>query len=248
MVICDTRGVSNDPYAESGEFIDVLSRGAWEALRVPLAQALAQARPDQGPIVDIGAGTGLGTLVAARAVPGADLIAVEPSPILRAALLARLAGDDMSRRVTVQATDAGGMVLPGRLGAVLAINMIGHLTPDHRRALWADLRPRLAPAAPLVVNLQPPPEPVAVPETAFTSVPVGRQTYQGSGGARPDGPDSVVWTMRYRVLTEDGTVERELVVDYPWYVLSAQMLLDELAAAGYAATVGEMDVVVATPA
>jgi hypothetical protein len=41
------------------------------------------------------------------------MIAVEPSPILRAALLARLVGDDhLRRRVTVQATDADGMSLP----------------------------------------------------------------------------------------------------------------------------------------
>lgn len=140
------------------------------------------------------------------------------------------------------------MVLPDRLGAVLAINMIGHLRPERRRALWADLRPRLASNAPLVVNVQPPAAPVTVPETPFTSVPVGRQTYQGSGGARPAGPDSVIWTMRYRVVAEDGAVERELVVDYVWYVLSPRQLLDELTDAGYTATLTDMDIVVATPA
>ncbi|MFC0530967.1 class I SAM-dependent methyltransferase [Phytohabitans kaempferiae] len=240
--------MSDDLYVQSGEFIDVLSRGAWETLAVPVAQALTRARPEQGPIVDIGAGSGLGTLVAARAVPGAELIAVEPSPILRAALLVRLSGDDLARRVTVQAADGDGMALPDRLGAVLAINMIGHIAPDRRRALWADLRPRLAPAAPLVVNLQPPPAPVTVPETPFTSVSVGRRTYQGSGGARPAGPESVIWTMHYRVLAEDGVVERDLVVDYDWYVLSPRQLLDELTVAGYTAMVTDKDVVVATPA
>jgi hypothetical protein len=238
----------SDPYAQSGEFIDVLSRDAWAALRIPVAQALAQARPEQGPIVDIGAGTGLGTLAAAQAVPAAELIAVEPSPILRAALLTRLVDDDLSRRVTVQATEAVDMVLPARLGGVLAINMIGHLAPDQRRALWADLRPRLAPAAPLVVNLQPPSAPEVVPETPFTSVPVGRRRYQGSGAARPDGPDRVVWTMRYRVVADDDTVERELVVNYDWYVLSPAKLLDEMAVAGYTAALNDMDIVVATPA
>ncbi|WP_146167520.1 hypothetical protein [Micromonospora sp. MH33] len=127
--------------------------------------------------MDIGAGTGLGTLVAARAVPDAEVIAVEPSPILRAALLARVVGDEDPRR-------------------------------------RADLRPRLDPAAPLVVTLQPPSEPMTVPETTFASVPIGRHSYEGSGGARPAGPDSVIWTMRYRVIDEDGAVERELVADY----------------------------------
>jgi SAM-dependent methyltransferase len=134
--------VSADPYAESGEFIDVLSQDAWRAPRTPVTEAMRHARPDQGPIVDIGAGTGLGTVLAAQAVPDAEVIAVEPSLILRAVLLARLVGDDDLRRtVTVQATDAAGMTLPPRLCGVLAMNMIGHLAPDRRRQLWADLRP-----------------------------------------------------------------------------------------------------------
>ena len=54
-----------------------------------------------------------------------------------------------------------------------------------------------------------------------------------------------MWTMRYRELAEDGTVERELTVDYPWHVVSAPTLLHELAAAAYAASIGDMDVVVA---
>jgi hypothetical protein len=53
--------------------------------------------------------------------------------------------------------------------------------------------------------------------------------------------------MRYRIVDEDGVVDRELVVDYPWQVLSPQGLLAELTAAGYAAALGDMDVVVATP-
>ncbi len=62
---------------------------------------LRQAAPGQGPIVDIGAGTGLGTLLVADTVPGGEVIAVEPSPILRAVLLSRLAADDgLRQRVT----------------------------------------------------------------------------------------------------------------------------------------------------
>lgn len=239
--------MTDDPYAESGEFIDVLSQEYWVALRVPVAEALHQARPDQGPIVDIGAGTGLGTLVAAAAAPTADIIAVEPSPILRAVLLSRLVGaEDLRRRVTVQATDAAGMVLPARLGGVLALNMIGHLPAPQRRKLWADLRSRLAPGAPLVVTLQPPAEVATVPESEFTSVPIGRRTYQGSGGARPAGDDTVTWTMRYRILDQDGRIERETVVDYRWHVISPHDLRGELRAAGYAVSARDTDVLVAT--
>jgi SAM-dependent methyltransferase len=237
-----------DPYAESGEFIDVLSRGAWQALRAPIAEALRQALPQQGPIIDVGAGTGLGTVLVADTVEGGDIIAVEPSPVLRAVLLSRLAAaEPLRRRVTVLATDVGGMRLPARVGGVLAINMIGHLSPQRRREFWADLRQRLAPGAPLIVNLQPPAEVTTIPESPFVSVPIGGRTYQGSGGARPAGDEAVTWTMRYRILDGEGVVEREIVVDYQWHVLSPARLLDELSAAGYVATTREMDVVVAVP-
>jgi hypothetical protein len=187
-------------------------------------------------------------VVPSRAARRDGARAVEPAPVLRAVLLSRLVtAQHRRRRVTVQATDVAGMVLPPRLGGVLAINMIGHLPPAQRRQLWADLRSRLAPAAPLIVNLQPPAEPTTIPESPFTSVSIGRKTYQGSGGARPAGDHAVTWTMRYRTLNQDGTVDSELAVDYHWHVVSARELLDELTAAGYTATVRDIDVVVATP-
>jgi hypothetical protein len=224
------------------------AQDARRALHAPIADALRHAAPQQGPIVDIGAGTGPGTLLAANTIDAGDVIAVGPPPILRAVLPSRLVTTEhLRRRVTVQATDVDSMALPPRLGGVLAIDMIGHLSPPRRRHLWADLRPRLTPAAPQIINLQPPAEPTTIAESPFTSVRIGGKTYQGSGAARPAGDHAVIRTMRYRALDQDGTVDSELVVDYHWHVLSPPALLAELTAAGYAATVGDMDIVVATP-
>ncbi|OKI71634.1 class I SAM-dependent methyltransferase [Micromonospora sp. CB01531] len=237
-----------DPYTQSGEFLDVFSRDAWQALRPAVVEAMRHAAPGQEPIVDVGAGTGLGTLLVAEAVPDVDIIAVEPSPILRAVLLARVAGDEaLRRRVTVVAAGVEDVRLPSRLGGVLAINMLGHLSPQRRRVFWNDLRARLAPSAPLIVNLQPPAEVTTVPQTTFASVQIGRHIYEGSGAARPSGENTVTWTMRYRILDPGGAVERELVADYPWHVITPAQVLDELTAAGFAARLRELDVVVATP-
>ncbi|WP_422771442.1 class I SAM-dependent methyltransferase [Plantactinospora sp. WMMC1484] len=237
-----------DLYAESGEFIDVFSRDAWRAFRPPVVAALRRAVPAQGPILDIGAGSGLGTLLVAETLPTAEIVAVEPSPILRAVLLSRLADSETLRpNVTVVAAGIQDWSPPARLGGVLAMNMLGHLDPAQRRTLWADLRERLAPAAPLIVNLQPPAEVTTIPPTPFASITIGGRTYQGGGEARPDGADTVTWTMSYRTLGQDGNVEREVVVAYPWHVISATELLDELAEASFTASVGELDVVLATP-
>jgi hypothetical protein len=67
-----------------------------------------------GPVLDIGAGSGMGTVAAARALPAADLIAIEPSATMCAVLLAKLAGDsDPRRRITVRPESAPRLQLPG---------------------------------------------------------------------------------------------------------------------------------------
>ena len=233
--------MSHDEYHTSGEFLDPFSHGAWRALREPVVAALAGAAPDAGPVVDLGAGSGLGTRVIAETLPYAHILAVEPSAIQRAALFARL--DGLHDRVTVVAADAESADLPDRLGAVVAINMIGHLDADARRALWRRVADRLAPGAPLVVNLQPPAEPVEVPETEFVTVRVGGHTYVGSGAAQRASPDSVTWRMRYRVRDDAGRPVREASAEYRWHVLSPAGLLAELSAAGFDAAVGSLDVV-----
>lgn len=178
------------------------------------------------------------------AVPEADVVAVEPSPALRAVLLSRMAArPDLRQRVTVVAADALGADLPARLGAVLAVNTIGHLDPDGRRTLLRRVAERLAPGAPLVLNPQPPAEPMPVPFSAFSAVPVGRHTYEGGGSAEPSGPDTVTWRIRYRVLSADGTALRADHVNHRWRVTPAQVVLAEPAEAGLTGEVGRLDVV-----
>lgn len=228
-----------DEYAESGEFLDVLSRDAWAALREPVAAALAGVDPAAGPLVDLGAGSGLGVRVLAALAPDAPVLAVEPSAVQRAALLARLVDDpSLGARVTVIATDAESVSLPERLGGVLAMNMIGHLRPADRRNLWRRLADRLAPGAPLVLNVQPPTRAEPVPESEFASVAIGGYRYVGGGRAEPDGPDAVVWHMRYRVCDRRGNVEREVTAAYRWHVVAPDQIEAELAAVGLAARPG----------
>ncbi|MDG4832972.1 class I SAM-dependent methyltransferase [Solwaraspora sp. WMMD1047] len=239
--------VFHDDYAVSGEYLHVLSLDAWQVLRAPAATALRGARPDAGPLVEVGAGTGLGTEVLAGMAADAEVLAAEPSAMLRAVLLARVAGDaDLRQRVSVLEADALSIDLPGRVGALLAMNMIGHLAPAERIRFWARIRQRLVPGAPLVVNIQPPEVPTVIPDSPFASIRIGRYTYQGSGGAYPAGPDAVRWRMRYRTLDERNAVLREQTVNYRWHVVSPVALLAELTRAGFAAEVGESGVVRAT--
>lgn len=222
----------NDHYRESAEYIDIMSRDAWQALGPMVAEALATADPTAGPVIDFGAGTGLGTLAIAKALPEAKIIAIEPSPGLRAVLLSKVYSEmDLARRVTVLDTDVQHATLPDRLGAVTAMAMIGHLDREDRRALWTTLAQRLAPGAPIVLNLQPPDSAIALPDTRFTEIPIGRRTYEGWGRVEPHGTDAVTWHMRYRIL-ENGAPVGERAVAYRWWIVTEDDLRAETAEFG----------------
>jgi SAM-dependent methyltransferase len=225
----------DDPYEQSAEFIDLLIRDHWRLIGPVVAGALRSADPTQGPLVDIGAGSGIGTRLAADTLPDLEILAIEPSPALRAVLLSRLAdSDDLRRRVTVLAERLQIATLPERLGAVMAINVLGHFPPDDRRRLWKLLADRLHPGGPALVNLLPPTEPTPVPDSLMAQTTIGRRRYEGWARAEPGGHDLLRWHMTYRTL-QDGQVIDQRQASYSWWVLSQQQLTDELTQHGLSA-------------
>ncbi|MEU6408093.1 ferredoxin [Microbispora sp. NPDC046933] len=214
-----------DQYERSAEFVDIMLAAHWSALGPALVEAL---HGGAGPIVDVGAGGGHGTRAIAQAVPGAEVVAVEPSPALRSVLLARVnESPELRDRVTVL---PGGLLqaeLPPRLGAVVAMNVIGHFTPAERHLVWDLLARRLLPAGRAVVNLQPPAEPVRVPQARFSDLRIGRRRYEGWGRAEPAGPGQITWHMTYRTF-QDGHLTEETAVEYAWWVLGEDRLRAEL--------------------
>jgi Methyltransferase domain len=224
----------DDFYRGATEFLDIMSRESWRQLGPWVVEALAAAAPAAGPVVDVGAGSGLGTLTIAKALPQAEILAVEPVAGLRAVLLSRVYDSpDLVRRVTVLDADFQHAVLPDGVGAVVAMNMIGHLDHDDRRTLWAMLARRLAPGAPIVLNIAPPGSATMVHDTRFCEVPVGRRTYESWGRAEPHA-DSVTWHLRYRVL-EGGALVDERAVDYLWWNITEDDLRAEVAEHGLTA-------------
>lgn len=231
-------------YVSSAEYLHVLSVPMWEGLRSRLVDVLARVDPGSGTVLELGAGTGLGTDVLLDTVPHAPLLAVEPSGPMRAVLLARVAGrPDGAERVTVHPGTATDAPLPDRLAVVAGLHMIGHLPPGDRQALFVALAARLAAGAPVVFNVQPPHTAQEVPEFPPVGVTVGALRYEGTGSAVPTGPDRVRWTMRYRTLDGERVIGRASA-SYDWWTVSATGLAAELAAAGLSAEVHD-DLVVA---
>lgn len=222
-----------DPYERSAEYLDLMIAGAWESLGPALTEVLHEVKAAAGPVVDLGAGTGRGVATICAALPGDEpVLAVEPSAAMRAVLLARVHDDpELRERVTVLGEGATQDPLPDGLRAIVAMNVLGHLSPVERRALWANAARRLAPGGALIINIAPPVRPEHVPRARLASVAVGALRYEGWGSAEPSGADEITWRMDYRVL-RDGRPVSEVTVDYRWWVADESALAEEAAEAG----------------
>jgi SAM-dependent methyltransferase len=237
-----------DQYAITAEFYDLLAGPLWTRMGPALAAALAGADPSAGPVLDLGAGTGLSTVAVAEALPDAAVLAVEPSPSLRAVLHSRLAArNDVRERITVLPSDLLGAELPDRLGGAVAISMLGHLDRAARVRLWGLLGARLASGAPAVIELQPPARPEVVPATEFARARLGDLEYEGSGRARPSGPDSVCWTMTYRVLRNGRLIAERTNVFPAWHTVGADDVAAEAATSGLNCTARDNGLLVLRP-
>lgn len=228
-------------YDRTAEYVAVLLRDAWTGLGPALTRAVSGMDTGAGPVLDIGAGTGLGTAILAAALPGAAIVAVEPNQALRTALLARCVDDEeLRRRVTVLGDDVLSAALPDRLSGVVAMNVLGHFPAPRRRALWRLFAERLDAGGWAVFNLQPPFIPVHVPATPMAEVRVGALTYVGVAAAEPSGESAIRWDMTYRVEGEEGVLT-EFTASDEWAVATPEALAQELAEAGLVLAVLDPD-------
>ncbi|MFJ7240362.1 Gfo/Idh/MocA family oxidoreductase [Streptomyces olivaceus] len=211
-------------YTPSAEFFDLVAAEHTATASAPaIAALLADADLSAGPVVDIGAGTGLVTEAVAKARPDAEIVACEPAVGMRAVLTSRVFSDpDLRSRVTVTADAAPGLDLPDRVGAVLLCGVLGHLDADARALLWRRLTRRLAPGGLVVVELMGFDEPLDLPETRLATATAGRQRYEWSFRGTPDDAGGAAdGVMRlhstWRVYREDtAQAVREVHDSYRW--------------------------------
>lgn len=134
-------------YESMAEFHDLFMAGAWARLRPVVVAAFAGLSAGD-LVIDLGAGTGLGTLALAESTP-ARIWALEPATTMRAVLLHRLAASaDLAARVSVLAgaVPAALQDVPVPVAGVLATHVVGHLSARERAQLFAWMAAHLAPA------------------------------------------------------------------------------------------------------
>ncbi|NEE04378.1 class I SAM-dependent methyltransferase [Phytoactinopolyspora halotolerans] len=137
--------VLQDSYGAMAEFHDLFMVEPWDELRSHVRAAFG-GLPAEAIIVEIGAGSGIGTRVIAQETR-ARVFALEPDLVMRAILTARVADDpELASRVTVVAgavpADLGR--LPERVDGFVCAHMLGHLAESDRRALFAWLATHLS--------------------------------------------------------------------------------------------------------
>ncbi|MFJ6215175.1 Gfo/Idh/MocA family oxidoreductase [Streptomyces sp. NPDC092296] len=224
--------VDPSPYTPSAEFFDLVAAGHTATASGPaIAALLADADLSTGPVVDIGAGTGLVTEAVARARPDAEILACEPAVGMRAVLTSRVFSDpDLRSRVTVTADAAPDLDLPDQVSVVLLCGVLGHLDAEERARLWRELRRRLAPGGLVVVELMQFEEPLTLPETRLATATAGRHRYEWSFGGAPDETQDGVMRLRstWRVYRDGATrAEREVRDSYRWAPFGLQDVVAE---------------------
>ncbi|MFD6159994.1 class I SAM-dependent methyltransferase [Nocardia sp. NPDC060256] len=221
-----------DIYGAAAEFYDIAGRPYWKPRSAALTRAMSPAAQTNSPIVDVGAGTGLVAEIIGAALPGVPIIAIEPSPAMRAALACRVLASALAPRVTIVAGTLEDTTLPDRIGGLVACGVLGYLTPDDRHRLWRLLADRLAPGCRAVVDAAPFPATRTVRPIRVGVARFGVRQHEIWLSSRPaDIAGRIELTTRCRVL-QDGRTVRETVGTVQWWALDMRTIADEAAEAG----------------
>lgn len=199
-----------DGYAATAGAYDLFNQIARPAQTSAMTELLAAVRPEEGPVLDVGSGSGLNLMTILEGLPEATAFGVEPSPAMRGLALAKIAEHpEWFDRVTLWPDDFFSAPLPERISGAVLLGVLGHFDAQERAAVLAELAARLPSGGCALIDLQAPERPQRVEAFEYTAARVGALTYRCIGEAWPVDEERMRWRMTYlalegeRVLIED---------------------------------------------
>lgn len=220
----------SDPYEAMGEFHDLFMEEPWARLRPVLVDAFSGLSPSE-LVVDLGAGTGIGTRLLAGCT-AARIVAVEPSLTMRAVLTARIADDPaMAGRVSIVAGSAPAALdeIRGPVAAFVCAHVLGHVPGAVRAAIFQRLAGLLGPDGRGIVTVDPEGGPQEAELVQERRIGDHRYVARYLPSSDPSG-----YASEYAVLDGDRVLRQERFVG-TWEPLPLDKLTAELASAGLTA-------------
>lgn len=225
---------AKEMYADAGEFYDVVCDEQWRLRKDAFQRVLSGLAGVAGTIVDIGAGTGHGVLAAAEALPDADIVAVEPSPTMRTALLSRIMQTgNLRQRVTVIPAAFEDAPLPEQVRAVLFLGCVGFVDDEARRNFWSRLAAHMPPGGVVLFDVMMISTPQRVGKMHLAEIPVGHHAYHVWLEGVPQDAQHEKWLLTYQI-AKDATVLLERRVDFLWRTLGLEDVAREAGPYGFA--------------
>lgn len=188
---------------------DLIAEGYVDSQISALNELLPLVDPKNGPILDIGCGSGRQLAHILEALPSAHVIGVEPSDAMRSLALGRFAVNPGWRdRVTIRPEGALEAPLPERISGVIMLGVFGHFTRFERSELMARLARRLPERGAILLDLQLPEEPAEVAPYLFADTRLGGLRYRGFAEGTPVEGEAMRWRMTYQTLDGDAVIEQ----------------------------------------
>lgn len=222
----------DSPYDDLAEFHDLFMQSPWEQLR-PAVRAVVGSCAESDVVLEIGAGSGVGTSVIASECR-AEIVALEPHRTMRAMLLGRVGADpELAARVTVLPAGApdGLDGVPDQVHAAVIAHVLGHLDHAQRLKTWSVLAGRLVRGGAILVTTQEAPEAETDPGDVIETRRIGRHTYSAWHHAGPTDHGPCTFRSTYQV-HDAGHLLRERTVQGSWAPIGLETVRHEAAASG----------------
>lgn len=231
-IIEERTPVNDDIYTISASAYDLFNAPFRQSQLAAIAWLMPHIHPGHGPVLDIGAGTGLNIETMLEALPTVQVCALEPSRAMRSLAMMRIAAHpEWFARVTLRPESFQSAQLPETIGGAIALGVIGHLDPDERAHLLTELAARLPHHGAALIDLQEPETPRRVMPFDFMTTRIGDLTYQCSAEGWPVDDELMHWQMTYRCL-EGSRVLLAESAEYDYRHPAAGTMGAEAAAAG----------------